>query len=353
MCRRKAPQVVRRTGTERGRALLGVAAALALAASIAWPLTALSQPLTVYSGRGEKFTRPVIEAFAKHTGIEVRLQTGASGALLAKLRVEGGRSPADVFITNYVGVLEEARRHGLLAPVTVPALSSIAPEFRAADDTWVAFSARLRVIVYNTDAIQPGAVTSLMDLADPKWRGRVGTVSSGNQSFIGGLSAIYALQGEAATEAFLRGLKANSQGQVLPKHTPVVSAVAAGQFPLGYVNHYYYYRHMARDPDAPLGLLVPDQQEGQMGAVVTVAGAGVLQAAPNPAAAQEFMAFLVSPAGQEIFAAVNYEYPVVASVPAHEAVVPRDRINIAPVDLSMAHASRDKAIALIDKVGLD
>ena len=353
MSRRKAPTFTRRIALGRSHAVPGVVMALALAALIAWPPPAAAQPLTVYSGRGEKFTRPVIEAFAKHTGIKVRLQTGASGALLAKLQVEGERSPADVFVTNYVGVLEEARRQGLLAPVTAPELSRIGPEFRAEDDTWVAFSARLRVIVYNTDAIQPGAVTSLMDLADPKWRGQVGTVTSGNQSFIGGLSALYASQGEAATETFLRGLKANSEGQVLPKHTPVVSAVAAGQFPLGYVNHYYYYRHKAKDPDAPVGILIPDQLDGQMGAVVTVAGAGILKAAPNPDAAQKFMAFLVSPAGQEIFAAVNYEYPVVASVPAHEAVVPRDQINIAPVDLSIAHASRDKAIALIDKVGLD
>lgn len=327
--------------------------ALALLVFTGWPLTSVSQPLTVYSGRGEKFTKPVVEAFTKQTGIQVRLQTGASGALLAKLRVEGERSPADVFITNYVGVLEEARQHGLLAPVTAPTLTEIAPEFRAVDDTWVAFSARLRVIVYNTDVIQPGAITSLLDLADPKWQGQVGTVTSGNQSFIGGLSAIYALQGEAATEAFLRGLKANSEGRVLPKHTPVVSAVAAGQFPLGYVNHYYYYRHKAKDPDARLDILMPDQQDGQMGAVVTVAGAGVLKAAPNPEAAQDFMAFLISPAGQETFAAVNYEYPVVPSVPAHEAVVPRDQIKIAPVNLSLAHASRDKAIALIDRVGLD
>lgn len=326
---------------------------LSLLALIGVPLTALSQTLTVYSGRGEKFTQPIMEAFRQQTGIDVRVQVGASGALLAKLQVEGDRSPADVFITNYVGVLEEARQRGLLAPVTVPALAEIGPEFRAPDDTWVAFSARLRVIVYNTDLIQPGAVTSLMDLADPQWRGKVGTVTSGNQSFIGGLSAIYALRGESATEAFLRGLKANSEGRVLPKHTPVVSAVAAGQFPLGYVNHYYYYRHKAKEPNAPLDILIPDQQDGQMGAVVTVAGAGVLKAAKNPQAAQEFMAFLISPAGQEIFAAVNYEYPVVPSVPAHEAVFPRSRIRIAPVDLSLAHASRDRAIALIDKVGLE
>ena len=326
---------------------------LALLVSMALPLAALSQTLTVYSGRGEKFTKPIVEAFRLHTGIDVRVQVGASGALLAKLQVEGDRSPADVFITNYVGVLEEARRHGLLVPVTVPTLVDIAPEFRAPDGTWVAFSARLRVIVYNTDLVEAGAVTSLMDLADPKWQGSVGTVSSGNQSFIGGLSAIYALQGESATEAFLRGLKANSEGRVMPKHTPVVSAVAAGQFALGYVNHYYYYRHKAKQPDAPLDILIPDQQEGQMGAVVTVAGAGILKSAKNLAAAQEFMAFLISPAGQEIFAAVNYEYPVVASVPAHEAVVPRSQIRIAPVNLSMAHASRDRAIGLIDKVGLD
>ena len=326
---------------------------LALLVLLGWPLSAVCQTLTVYSGRGEKFTKPVVEAFTKQTGIAVQVQTGASGALLAKLQVEGEHSPADVFITNYVGVLEEARRHGLLAPVTAPTLTQIAPEFRAADDTWLAFSARLRVIVYNTDRVQPGAVTSLLELADPEWQGQVGTVTSGNQSFIGGLSAIYALQGEAATEAFLRGLKANSEGRVLPKHTPVVSAVAAGQFSLGYVNHYYYYRHKARDPEAPLDILIPDQQDRQMGAVITVAGAGVLKAAQNPEAAQAFMAFLISPAGQEIFAAVNYEYPINPSVPAHEAVVPRDRIKIAPVNLSMAHASRDKAIALIDKVGLD
>ena len=69
----------------------------------------------------------MVEAFTQQTGIAVQMQTGASGALLAKLQVEGERSPADVFITNYVGVLEEARQHGLLAPVTAPTLAQIAP----------------------------------------------------------------------------------------------------------------------------------------------------------------------------------------------------------------------------------
>ena len=87
--------------------------------------------LTVYSGRGEQFTRPILDAFTQLTGITVRLQTGRSAALLAKLREEGAHSPADVFITNYVGVLEEARKHELLTPCTSPLVTEIPPEFRA------------------------------------------------------------------------------------------------------------------------------------------------------------------------------------------------------------------------------
>ncbi len=315
----------------------------------AWAETAL----TIYSGRGEKFTRPVTKAFTEQTGIPVRLQTGKSTALLAKLRVEGDRSPADVFITNYVGVLEQARGQGLLTAVTSSKVQDIPAEFRAADNTWVAFSARLRVIVYNTDMVKPGEITSLLDLADPAWQGKVGTVTSGNQSFIGGATALYALRGAETTEKFLWGLKANSQGRVMPKHTPVVSAVAAGQFPLGYVNHYYYYRHKAKRPEAALGIVIPDQGPDDMGAVVTVTGAAILKASKNRTAAERFMEFLISPAGQQIFAAVNYEYPVNPAVPAHKAVVPRSTVKIAPVNLALAYDSRNKAIALIEKVGLE
>lgn len=309
--------------------------------------------LIIYSGRGERFTRPITKAFTARTGIAVQFQTGKSAALLAKLRIEGAKSPADIFMTNYVGVLEEARKYALLEPVTSPLVEQIPPEFRAPDNAWLAFSARLRVIVYNTTMVQPGEVTSLFDLAEAKWHGKVGTVTSGNQSFIGGLTALYALRGAEATEAFLRGLKANTQGRIMPKHTPVVSAVAAGQFPLGYVNHYYYYRHKAKHPDAPLGIIIPDQGADGMGAVVTVAGAAMLKSAKNRAAAQRFMEFVIAPEGQKIFAEVNYEYPVNPDVAAHEAVIPRARIKLAPVKLSLAYANRSQAIALIEKVGLD
>ncbi len=321
---------------------------------LAIPQLSHAEPtLTIYSGRGERFTRPVLQAFTEQTGIAVRMQTGSSAALLAKLREEGTRSPADVFITNYVGVLEEARKHDLLTPCTSPMVAQIPAEFRATDNTWLAFSARMRVIVYNTNLVQPGGITSVLDLADPKWHGQVATVTSGNQSFIGGLTALYAVLGEKKTTAFLQGLKANSRGLVMPKHTPIVKAVAAGQVPLGYVNHYYYYRYKAKQPQAPLGIVFPDQGPEGTGSVVTVAGAAILRASKHQETAQRFMEFLIAPQGQQIFAEVNYEYPVNPQVPAHPAVVPRQTLKLAPVNLALAYASRTRAIALIEQVGLE
>ena len=78
-----------------------------------------------------------------------------------------------------------------------------------------------------------------------------------------------------------------------------------------------------------------------------------LKSAKNRAAAQRFMEFVIAPEGQKIFAEVNYEYPVNPNVATHEAVTPRARIKLAPVQLSLVYAHRSQAIALIEKVGLD
>jgi iron(III) transport system substrate-binding protein len=190
--------------------------------------------LTVYSGRGEQFTKPVTNAFTAKTGIPVQVQTGFSAALLAKLQVEKDKSPADIFMTNYVGVLEEARAHELLAPVTSPLVEQIPAPFRAEDNTWMALSARLRVIVYNTNMIRPDAVTSLFDLADPKWKGKVGTVTSGNESFIGGVTAIYALYGPEKTEGFCAGSKPIHKGKSCRSTRPLCQQWRRDSSPSGW-----------------------------------------------------------------------------------------------------------------------
>ena len=65
------------------------------------------------------------------------------------------------------------------------------------DGNWMGFAARSTVLVYNTDADQrgPSCPTSIMDLADPEWAGRVAFSPTG-ADFQAIVSAVLELEGE-------------------------------------------------------------------------------------------------------------------------------------------------------------
>ena len=65
--------------------------------------------LVVYSGRKDKFIKPVVAEFTKETGIKVLLHSGSSTSLLNKLKLEGSNSTADLYISNDAGNLEKGK----------------------------------------------------------------------------------------------------------------------------------------------------------------------------------------------------------------------------------------------------
>ncbi|MCA1797884.1 MAG: extracellular solute-binding protein [Xanthomonadaceae bacterium] len=196
------------------------------------------------------------------------------------------------------------------------------------------------------------APTSVFDLADPRWRGQLGITHSANESFVAGLSVYMAKAGPEAAERWLRGLKANVGSDVYTRHGAVVADVAAGRRAVGLVNHYYVFRHLAESPDAPLRIVVPDQGEGGLGVAWNIAGIAVSRHARNRAAAEAFVAFVLSEEGQRIFADANMEYPTRNDVAAHPALPASGDIRVADVPLGELAARRGVAIELIDRVGM-
>ncbi|NGZ97396.1 MAG: iron ABC transporter substrate-binding protein, partial [Nitrospira sp. WS110] len=97
--------------------------------------------LTVYSGRAERLIKPVLDAFTAKTGIQIDLLSSGTTELVNRMKAEGDRSPADVFITNDAGSLEIARTAGLLRPLSMREVErAIPPQFRAADNSWIGLS---------------------------------------------------------------------------------------------------------------------------------------------------------------------------------------------------------------------
>ena len=134
-----------------------------------------AESVIVYSGRAERLIKPVLDHFEKTTGTTVQLLTAGSTELVNRLRAEGTRTPADVFITNEAGALELARTLHLLQPITLREVATTIPEpFRAPDNSWIGLSGRMWVTVYNTEMVDPSTIHSLLDLSTPLMEREIG-----------------------------------------------------------------------------------------------------------------------------------------------------------------------------------
>jgi len=132
------------------------------------------ESLVIYSGRSDKFVKPVIAEFTRQTGIKVTLHSGKSTALLNKLRIEGERTEADLFLSNDAGNLQQGNDWGLFRAIDNTLLAPIDKAYRSADDTWVGLSARARVLVVNTQGPWADKLNSVFDLADPALKNKIG-----------------------------------------------------------------------------------------------------------------------------------------------------------------------------------
>jgi iron(III) transport system substrate-binding protein len=329
-------------------------AAVALLVGLAGPVAApAGDKLIVYSGRAERLIKPVLDAFTAKTGIQVDLLSSGTTELVNRLKAEGDRTPADLFITNDAGSLELARAAGLLRPLNMREIDrAIPPQYRAADNSWIGLSGRFWIIVYNTTMMKPDQIKSLLDLAEPTWKDKIAIPNSGSEYLQAGVSVIRASVGDERTKKFLEGLKENAGTQVYQKSSQIVDAVAKGQVAMGIVNHYYVYRHLAAQPTAPIAVLMPDQQEGGMGAIMNVAGVGILKHTTHLDSAKLLVEFLVAQAGQKMFADLDKEYPLHPEVKADPALVERKSFRAALVPLTKLAELREPTLTLIEQVGL-
>ncbi len=309
-----------------------------------------SAGLTVYSGQHEQTTALLVSRFERRTGIKVALRSGDEEALGNQVLQEGSSSPADVFYSENSPVLESLREHGLLAPVAAATLAAVPNRYSSAQGDWVGVSARVSALVYDTGALSASQLPgSLLAIAGAAFRGKVAFAPS-ETDFQPLVTAIMRLDGVAAAERWLRGLQSN--GKAYPDNETVVSEVNSGQAAIGPIDHYYWYR--LRDELGAGGVrsALRFLPRGDPGALVDVSGAAVLASSSHRAAAQRFLAFLVSREGQEAIAnSHSYEYPLRAGVAPAGGLPPLSRFEPSPLTPAQL-GDGSAALALEQKLGL-
>jgi iron(III) transport system substrate-binding protein len=315
------------------------------------PPAAEAEPLTIYSGRSEELVGPLLEQMEAALGGGVEVRYGSTGEMSAQLLEEGAASPADVFFGQDAGALGALSGAGLLAPLPAEVVEPLLERYRAADLTWVATSARARVVAYNPGLVPEADLPRTADdLLAPRWTGRIGFAPS-NASWLSYVTGLRLVRGEDRAREWLTAFAAQ-QPQRFDGNGGVVDAVAAGTVDAGLVNHYYLYEKTAElDPAAyPVrNHYVPDDPLG----LVNVAGAGVVAASDDLQRAQEAVAFLLSPQAQQYLVDETGEYPVIDGVaPARDyELAPLE--SLSPPDVQLADlASLEQTEAMLQEVGL-
>jgi iron(III) transport system substrate-binding protein len=311
-----------------------------------------SPTLTLYNGQHEQTTNQLVAAFEKQTGITVKVRNNDEAVLTNQILAEGSASPADLIYAENSPALEKLQENGVLAPVDPSTLGKVPAKYNSPKGDWVGVSARVNVVVYNTNQLPASQVpTSIMDLANPKWKGKL-ALAQGETDFQPIVTSIVKRYGKQAALKWLEAIKANAGSNIYPDNESLVSQVNKGQAEIGVINSYYWYRQRDQVGSAGMHSAIAYVSPGDAGYVVDISGAGVLKSSKNPAAAQKFLAFLVSAKGQEIIAHDDsWEYPIGSGVTTARDQKPFDTLQPAPLTIADL-GDGATAIALLQQVQL-
>lgn len=298
------------------------------------PLAAQAQEgerLVVYSGRSEGLIGPILQQFSDETGVQVDIRYGGTAEMAATILEEGDNSPADVFIAQDAGALGALAAADRLSPLPSDILERIPAQYQSLAGLWVGVSGRARILVYNTELVQPEELpASILDLTAPEWNGRVGWAPT-NASLQANVTAMRLLLGEDATRAWLEGIIANG-AVAFENNDSIVQAAINGEIPAGLVNHYYVFEFKEQFPDAPIA--IHHFESGDVGALINVAGAGVVSTSQKPGLAQRLILYLLGENAQTYFTNTTGEYALIEGIPANPIVTPLDQIQAPEIDLS-------------------
>ncbi|GAB4325715.1 MAG: iron ABC transporter substrate-binding protein [Dehalococcoidia bacterium] len=288
--------------------------------------------VVVYSGRSQTLVESILVEFENDTGIKVLRRYGDTSGLAGQILEEGKNSPADVFFAQDAGALGALASEDMLATLPDSLLNKVAPAFRSPDGVWIGISGRARTVVYNTDRLSPEDLPdSILDFTDPQWKGRIGWAPT-NASFQAFVTGMRVLLGDDAARDWLEGIKANDPIEY-PNNSTIVQAVADGEVDVGFVNHYYLYRFLSEHGE---GFKARNyfMAGGDPGALVNIAGAGILKSAKNKEAAERLIEYLLSEKAQRYFAEETFEYPLAAGVAPSVDIPPLAELEPPDLDLS-------------------
>ena len=323
-------------------------AAMALAIGLAQPVQA-QEPIVVYNAQHESLAQEWATAFTAETGIPVVLRQGSDLEVGNQIVQEGSNSPADVFLTENSPAMVLVDNAGLFEPLPQDLLDQVPAQFRPANGHWMGIAARSTVFAYNTDKLSEADLPQTMgDLADPEWQGRWAASPNG-ADFQAIVAAYLAIEGEEATQAWLKGLQQNAV--IVRGNRAAMAAANNGEVDGALIYHYYWYGDQAGTGESSGNTALHYFGNQDPGAFVSISGGGVLASSQHKEAAFDFLRFITGEQGQSVLRdGTSYEYAVGVDRASHPSLPALDTLDAPQIDPSMLDTTA--VTALMTEAGL-
>jgi iron(III) transport system substrate-binding protein len=323
--------------------------AMLLAAAFAAPALAQDDGLVVYNAQHEALTQEWADGFSKQTGIKITLRNGSDTELGNQLLQEGAASPADVFLTENSPAQVLVDTAGLTEKLPQDILDEVPETARPSTGGWVGIAARSTVFAYNTTQLKDADLPkSIMDLADPSWKGRWAASPSG-ADFQAIVAAMLSLKGEDATAAWLKAMKENAV--VYRGNTAAMKGVNAGEVPGAVIYHYYFFGDKAKTGENSGNVALHFFKGEDPGAFVSVSGGAVLKSSRHKDQALAFLKWIAGKGGQDVLkTGTSFEYAIGNGAESNAALPPLSTLEAPAVD--PASLNSKKVTDLMTAAGL-
>lgn len=299
-------------------------------------LPASAETLTLYTSQPSADAQQTVDAFmAAHPDIAVEFVRDGTTKIMAKLNaeIEAGAVAPDLLLIADTVTMEALERDGRLLAYQSP--EAAAYDAALYDDEGHYYSTKLITtgIIRRADA--PMTLTSWKDLTEADAQGQVAMPSP----LTSGAALIHA-QTLTARDAFgweyYQALAENG-AQASGGNGGVFKAVASGEKLYGVVVDFLPIREAAKG--APVEFIFP--QEGVSAVTEPVA---IMAGTDAPEAAQKFVDFLLSEAGQQLVVSQGY-LPARDGIAPPPGFPPREEITVLSLDAGAAleNAEADKA----------